>query len=835
MRWLVILTLGGLSVSASPAADPTFTSVQLAFYDKEVLPLLKANCLKCHGDDPKKLKAGLALTSRVAILKGGDTGPAFEAGKVEESLLVKAVRYKNEESGYNMPPAGKLADAQIEVIVKWVTIGLPFPSGDADAGVHVEKPKGADKNYWAFKPVVKPATPAVKDAAWVKTPIDAFVLSKLEARGLTPVAPADARALVRRMTYDMTGLPPTPAEIAEFEVAVGRNRESAVAQLIDRLLASPAYGEKWGRHWLDVVRFAETNGYERDGAKPFAYRYRDYVIRSLNADKPYDRFLKEQLAGDEMPRAGDEADPVIATGFYRLGVWDDEPADKPLAMYDGLDDLVTTVGQGMLGMSLNCARCHDHKGDFFPQEDYYKLVAFFRDIGSFDRDGNPDPNSSPYVTDVSSRERRKVYEVELKARSVKIDALKQEMRPIEDAAIKLLAPKDQLAVQDGHRDEIVRKVPGVLTGDDKADYLKLRGQLEALKKLPEADRVLALSVNHPNANPPETNLLIRGNPGSKGKVVTPGFPEVFGVPDPAVKSGGGKANRRTALAEWVASPSNPMTARVMMNRVWHNHFGKGIVPTPNDFGKFGEKPTNPELLDYLASEFVARGWSLKAMHRLILGSSVYQLSSTASVDNLKLDPANTFRWRFDMRRLSSEEVRDSILTVSGKLDRTMYGPSVFPKIPRDVLAGQSVPGQGWHYDAANPDAANRRSVYVHVKRNLQVPILAIHDQADPDTTCPVRYTTTVPTQALGLLNGEFANEQAATFAKHMASEAPGDLPKQVTAALRLTAGRPPTPAEVARDVDFVRTLQKRHALDDATALTRYGLLLLNTNEFVYVD
>ncbi len=833
MRWFLIALLGALPAARAGAADPAPPPEQLAFYEKEVLPLLAANCLKCHGNDPKKLKAGFALTSRAAILKGGDTGPGVELGKVEESLIVKAVRYKNEESGYNMPPTGKLTDAQIAVLVKWVTLGLPFPSG-GDAGVtHAEKPKGADKNYWAFKAPVKPATPAVKNAAWVKTPIDAFVLSKLEAKGLAPVAPAEPRALVRRMTYDLTGLPPTPAEIDAFEAAAGRNRESAVAELIERLLASPAYGEKWGRHWLDVVRFAETNGYERDGAKPFAYRYRDYVIRSLNADKPYDLFLKEQLAGDEMPRDGDNADPVIATGFYRLGVWDDEPADRPLAMYDGLDDLVTTVGQGMLGMSLNCARCHDHKGDFFPQEDYYKLVAFFRDIGPIDN--NRDPNSSTNVSDVSPRDRRKVYEVELKARSVKTDALRALMRPIEDAAIKTMAPKDQLAVQDGQRDEIVRKVPGVLTGDAKAAYLKLRGDLEALKKMPEADRELALSVNHPNANPPETNLLIRGNPGSKGKVVTAGFPEVFGVPDPAIKSGTGKAGRRTALAEWVASPTNPMTARVMMNRVWHNHFGKGIVPTPNDFGKFGEKPTNPELLDYLATEFVARGWSLKAMHRLILGSSVYQLSAAASPDNLKLDPANTYRWRFDMRRLGSEEMRDTILTVSGKLDRTMYGPSVFPKIPAAVLAGQSVPGQGWHYDGAKPDAANRRSIYVHVKRNLQVPILATHDQADPDTTCPVRYTTTVPTQALGLLNGEFANEQAATFAKHMTSEAPGDLGKQVTAALRLTTGRPPTAAEVARDADFVRTLQTKHALDDATALTRYALLLLNTNEFVYVD
>ena len=414
--------------------------------------------------------------------------------------------------------------------------------------MHAEKPKGADKNYWAFKPVVRPAVPAVKNSGWVKTPLDAFVLAKQEAAGLTPVGPAEPMALIRRMTYDLTGLPPSPAEVEAFAAAAAKDRDSAVNELIERLLASPAYGEKWGRHWLDVVRYAETNGYERDGPKPFAWRYRDYVIKSFNADKPYDRFLKEQLAGDEMPRRDGDTDPIVATGFYRLGLWDDEPADPDLALYDGLDDLVTTVGQGMLGMSLNCARCHDHKGDYFPQEDYYKLVAFFRDIPP--NSDTRSPMSANNTTDISPRAKRAEYEEEFAHRTALINDLLAAMKPAEDAAIKRMPPADQLAVEDGKRAAIVRKVPRYLDGEARAAYLKLRQELQELQQLPLPKRDLALSVNNALPKPPPTHLLVRGNPGSKGKPVTPGFPEVFGLPDPTPKAADGKSGRRTTLADW---------------------------------------------------------------------------------------------------------------------------------------------------------------------------------------------------------------------------------------------------------------------------------------------
>ena len=832
--------------TAAPKADaaPAFTPEQVAFYEKEVKPLLAQHCLKCHGAEAK-VKGGLNLATRAGALAGGDTGPAFDPKDPAASLLLKAVGYKDE--AMRMPPKGKLADHDIAVFEKWAKGGLAYPADKLGAAVAQSAPpkhKGGvvddeARRYWAYVPVKRPAPPAVKDTAWVKNPIDAFILAKIEAKGLKPVKPADRVALARRAYYDLLGLPPTPEQIDEFAADAAPD---AWEKLVDRLLASPHYGEKWGRHWLDVVRFAETNGYERDGPKPFAWKYRDYVIKAFNADKPYDVFVKEQLAGDEMP--GYHPDAVTATGFYRLGVWDDEPADPQQSLYDGYDDLVTVAGQGFLGMTLNCARCHDHKADPFPHADYYRLLSFFRDVRPFNDTHGAKPSAN--TADVTPPDRRKVYEGELSARRAKIDALRKTMVAAEDEAIKKMPAEDQRASEGRDRPLVVAKVPQFLDRQAKADYQKLRREVDDLERKPIPAQDLTIAVNYCDPRPPAVFVLPRGNPHAKGAEVKPGFPEVLGVPDPVLPPPGAKSSgRRTVLADWVASKSNPLTARVMANRVWQGHFGRGIVPTANDFGKLGEPPTHPELLDWLATEFMDGGWTLKRFHKLILLSNTYQLSSAGDDVNLKADPANALLWRFNMRRLTAEEVRDSMLTASGQLDRTPYGPSVFPKISAEVLAGQSVPGQGWlakmrekgtgGYDPARPEAGNRRSAYVYVKRSLQVPILATHDQADTDNSCPVRYTTTVPTQALGLLNGEFAHETAAAFAARLAKESPGDLPAQVARAVRLTTGRTPTPGDVAKDAAFVRAMTAKHALDAPTALARYCLLLLNANEFVYLD
>jgi hypothetical protein len=739
------ILLAGLAIALSPLALSAGTGASgekkaapeqppdpkgAAFFEKEVLPILKANCFKCHGGP--KPRGGLSLASRKGLLVGGDLGPAVVLQMPGDSLLLKAIHY---QGGLEMPPTGKLPAREIDILTRWVNAGAPWPESKE---VVVAEPKGPritdeDRRYWAFQPVKRPAPPPVQAKGWVRNPIDAFILARLEAKGLTPAAPADRRALARRVHYDLTGLPPTPEEIDAF---INDKAADAYEQLVDRLLASPHHGEKWGRHWLDLVRFAETNGFEFDQPKPFAWRYRDYVINAFNADKPYDQFIREQLAGDLLPAVTQES--MVATGYYRLGQWDSGAADRLQQKYDVLDGVLSTTGQVFLGLSVGCARCHDHKKDPILHKDYYRLLAFFHNI-----------------TDMGP-----------KGLTKRVDGI------------------DVLCVSEGY------------------------------------------------ASP--THVLIRGNPRAKGDKVEAGFPEVLSAPPslwrglPTTPRGG-----RLALANWLTDPKNPLTARVLVNRLWQHHFGRGIVPTPNDFGRLGEAPTHPELLDWLAHEFVASGWKMKALHRVILTSSAYRMSSQADPRALAADPANLLFWRFNMRRLGAEEIRDSILAVSGKLNLKRGGPGVYPPLPREVLASQDRPGKGWK--PSPPEEAARRSVYIHVKRSLLVPQLAQFDLADTDQSCPVRFTTTVPTQALMMLNDEFTNEQARLFAQRLLKEAPQGLEAQVTRAVRLTTGRVPAADEVKKDVGFVETLRQEHKLSEQEALRFYCLVLLNANEFVYLD
>jgi len=814
----------------SDAEPPTFSANDVAMFEKDVLPILKNSCFKCHGNEAK-IKGGLRLTDRESVLKGGDTGAAVNLSKPAESLLLKAINYQGE---LQMPPTGKLSVHDIDTLTRWVNSGLPWSPSKTESTetkAHT-KPKSDGKDYWAYQPIKRSEVPSVKNSTWVRTPIDAFILAKLEAKGLTPNPPADPVAFIRRITYDLTGLPPAPEEIDAFVQSTIRNPQSAIENLIDRLLASPHYGEKWGRHWLDLVRFAESNGYERDGPKPFAWRYRDYVIRSFNADKPFDRFIKEQLAGDELPDGGTEG--IIATGYYRLGLWDDEPADPQQSLFDGYDDIVSTTGQVFLGMTVNCCRCHDHKIDPLPQRDYYRMVAFFRDIRPFS--DTRDTKSRFNLTDITPPEQKKLYEAELAKRQARLDELKEQIKPIENQAILKMPPEDQLKVQDGKRDEIIRKVPDFLDPEEKRIYLSAKHELDDIRRKPTPHQEFALSVNNCNPRPPKTHVLVRGNPHSPAAEVTPGFPSVLGFDDPNIPAPSEKAKtsgRRTALAEWIASPKNPMTARVLVNRLWHFHFGRGIVASTNDFGQFGEKPTHPELLDWLADEFMRGGWTIKRMHKMMLMSRAYQMSSMGNEAGLKGDPANHLLWRFPMRRLLAEEVRDSVLAVSGLLNLQMYGPSVFPPLPKEVLQGQSMPGDGWQPSPA--DQSVRRSVYVCVKRSLQVPLLATHDQADTDSSCPVRYTTTVPTQALGMLNGQFMQDQARAMAERLIREFPDEMALRVRKAIRLTTGRQPNETEIVKDIEFINGLMVKHDLSMAEALRQYCLMILNANEFVYLD
>jgi hypothetical protein len=801
---------------------PAVTPAQAQFFESKIRPILAENCWKCHGD--KKQKGSLRLDSRSALVTGGDSGPAIVPRYPEKSLLIKAISHTDDE--LKMPPSGKLAKEQIADLTMWIQSGAPWPGADKESTTPVRKGEfqitDKDRQHWAFQPVKRPPLPAIKNKGWVSNPVDAFVLARLEEKGLEPSPPATKRELARRLWYDLTGLPPTPAEMDRF---LADTSPTAYEDLVDRLLASPHYGERWARHWLDLVRYAETNSYERDNPKPNVWRFRDYVIRSFNRDTPYDRFLKEQLAGDEL--APGDNDALVATGFYRLGIWDDEPSDPLQAVYDGLDDIVTTTSQVFLGLTVDCARCHNHKIDPIAQKDYYRLVAFFKNINHF-RNGGPTDEQPILTPETKKAYDQQVAELEKKRKDVQgeLAAVEKDYRDAWEKSGKAGAPD---------LGQIAKEGPALIGKETVANYQKLKKQLDALNKQ-RVPADMALCVTEKGSTPEPTFVLGRGNPAVKNEAVTPGFPQVFNVPDPVIPApaaGARTTGRRLALANWIASPENPMTARVMVNRIWQHHFGRGIVRSPNDFGFQGSRPTHPELLDWLASEFVAGGWRMKSLHKLILTSSAYKMSSRGNPKGLAADPANDFFWRVDMRRLTAEEIRDSVLAVSGNINPAMFGPSVYPEMPKEILAGQSMPGRGW--GKSTPQEQARRSVYVHVKRSLLYPMLESFDLAEPDRTTPVRFSSTQPTQALLMMNSEFVNKQAAIFAERLKKEAGKETAAQVRLAWLLATQRPPTEAEVRRGVALIEALQREDGLSADAALSGFCLVVLNLNEFVYLD
>lgn len=829
---------GGLPVKAADEAKfvpATATAEDRQFFVQQVQPILKQHCLKCHGAGPK-LRGGLRLTGRVHILKGGDLGPAVDLQQPAESYLVQAINY----DGLEMPPDGKLPAAKIAVLTEWVKRGLPYVDGDEEAAPSETAQReemvvtDSDRAHWSYRPVRRPAVPQPRQQGeWVQTPIDAFVLHRLQQSGLTHSSPADRAQLIRRATYSVTGLPPSLDEVQDF---TSDSSPDAWEKVVDRLLESPHYGEHWGRHWLDLVRYAETNSFERDGAKPHVWRYRDYVIRAFNNDKPYDQFLREQLAGDELDQVTPET--IIATGYYRLGTWDDEPADPKLAEYDDLDDILMTTSQVMLGMTINCARCHDHKLDPIPQRDYYRFLSFFRNIRRYGvRSG--DSVEAASVRSIATGEDKRRYAEQLKQHEQRIADAEAEMRDLEQLVVGdfIDVEKQEFQRPNARVDLLRKRVGKLLTKEQFKRYQELTKLVRDLKRNRPKSGALALAVTEHGREARPTHLLIRGNPQAESYEVQPGFPEVLGFSAPEIQpapDGVPSSGRRRALADWMTNPLNPLTARVMVNRVWQFHFGQGFVRSANDFGFQGDEPTHPELLDWLAAEFMEGGWKLKRLHKLILMSSVFQQSSQGRADALAQDPENRLLWRFNMRRLTAEELRDSILAANGRLNREkMYGPSIYTIIPEAVLQGQSRPGAGWGQSSA--EDRRRRSIYIHVKRSLIDPLLASFDFADVDSTCPVRFSTTQPTQALGLLNSDFAQRESRYLAEFIQREAGDDLTAQIKLALTRVMQREPEPAEIERGVKLVRELQQQDQLKREQALQYFCLVALNLNEFVYLD
>ncbi|MCX6378879.1 MAG: PSD1 and planctomycete cytochrome C domain-containing protein [Armatimonadetes bacterium] len=789
---------------------------------QEAIAILKQSCLSCHSGD--KPMGNLKLLTRADLIKGGLSGSAINLAKPNESLLLKAVRFQ----GRQMPPSGKLSIKQIEVLAKWIEQGALWVADKA--GKSIPAPNTPPKvtpetmKFWSFQPVKRPTPPTVKGKSWVKSPIDAFVLQGLESANLTPNPSASKVALLRRATYDLTGLPPTPEETRAF---LTDTSTTAYQKVLDRLLASPQYGVKWGRHWLDLVRYAETNSYERDGHKPNAWRYRDYVIRSFNADKPYDEFVREQLAGDEMPQRTPEK--IIATGFYRLGLWDDEPADPKQALFDDLDDIVSTTGQVFLGLTVNCARCHDHKIDPIPQKDYYRMLSFLAGVR---RHSYGEGSMRPIAPEAEV----KLAHDAIKAHEARMRENMEAIQSITKPAYADLSPveKEEWRNEDTRTQIVQKRVGKILTQESFDRYKTLR---EARKKMeqfqpPALDTALCVSEE---GRPRTIHILMRGNPHAEGDEVQPGFPSVLNFPEPTLPSAPypDTSGRRTVLANWIASPKNPMTARVVVNRVWQYHFGRGIVRTPSNFGFQGNRPTHPALLDWLADEFVQDGWKFKTLHRKIMLSATYQMSVRNSAKAYAKDPENDLFWRFDMRRLEAEEVRDSILAANGSLNLQLEGPSIYVKIPDVVLAGQSVPGAGWG-NSPN-DQQRRRSTYIYQKRSLATPIIASFDGPETDLSCPLRFSTTQPTQALGMLNSDFINEEAQVFASFVSKSVGSNPTKQVRLALARVMQREPNSKEVERGLRLLQTLQTKHHRTPEESLKYFCVVALNLNEFLYLE
>jgi hypothetical protein len=676
-----------------------------------------------------------------------------------------------------------------------------------------------DRSHWAFQPVHRPPLPEVANRWWCRNPIDRFVLGRLEANGVTPAPPAGTRALMRRLFLDVTGLPPTPEEQEAFLHADGTTPD-AVERLVDDLLNRPAYGERWGRRWLDLVRYAETNGYERDATKPFAWRYRDYVIRNLNADKPFDRFVVEQLAGDELPAGEITAETLVATGFFRLGPWDDEPADPRQDRSDQLDDLVATTSQVFLGLTLACARCHNHKFEPLTMHDYYRMVAVFDPLQ------RPRKGRTERALPIGNAESLTAQS----RRDAQIAPLEEELASARKA-IASVRDRDQ------QQPENLRRIR------------ELEQSIERLRR-ESPELPLGYFLHEPSPVPPETHLLLRGQAINPGPVVGPGVPAVLVAAQPAfpaeAASGVSTSRRRLALAHWLTTPGNPLTARVIVNRVWQGHFGVGLVRTPSDFGVMGEPPTHPELLDWLASWFVAEGWSLKKLHRLILTSATYRMSTRNSPGSAANDPENPLLARRPYRRLEVEVICDAMLAASGELNREMYGPSMYPFIPPEALLGHSDPDKVWK--PSNEVAASRRSIYAFLKRSLVVPLFELLDLCDTARSAATRSVTSVPTQALTQLNGDFVNRQARHLAERLRREA-GPAPEdQLERAFLLTMARPPTDVERTAMLGYLESEATERLAEarmedriEDTARARHEALveccraILNANEFVYPD
>ncbi|MBY0522193.1 MAG: PSD1 and planctomycete cytochrome C domain-containing protein [Gemmataceae bacterium] len=823
-----------LGQSKDPPLDPDHAAKMtrgLDLFKKHVRPVLEKSCLRCHGG--KDVESGFDLSDREGLLKGGDAGPSVILGKGKDSYLTKLITHAREP---HMPhKARKLSDETIGHISAWIDNGAPYdePLVVRKKGPSWTETKVAEdaRQFWSFQPLARVEPPAVKNMAACKTPIDRFLRAKLEAAGVEPNPPVGKGQLIRRVYFDVTGLPPT---VEELESALADKSEQWFEKLVDKLLASPAYGERWGRHWLDLARWAESHGFEHDTDRLSAYHYRDFVIQALNDDLPYDKFVKWQVAGDEYEPNNNLA--LTATGFLAAGVHSTQITKKEVEKhrYDELDDMTQTVGTAMLGLTLGCARCHDHKFDPIPQRDYYRLISTFTTTVRSEIDLNTDPVGYARAKSAFDKEHEplvtalKKFETEqLPSRRAALEkAWQANPDRLRWAAIDAYQPRalplfpliERLSTADP---EWIKLVSAVQQHEKKAPKPTLVKALISTEGLP-AVRLHTQGGDFLN----ETHFLKRGDPDNKEGVATASFLQVL-MPgtdqekrwQSAPPQGWRTSYRRRAMAEWLTDVDNGagrLLARVIVNRLWQHHMGKGIVATPSDFGVRGERPTHPELLDWLATELIKSGWRLKTMHKLILTSASYQQGSQRDEAKLKADSENRLFWRRQPKRLEAEAIRDALLTVSGELDAKMFGPGTL-----------------------KPES-QRRSIYFTVKRSKMIPMMTVFDGPDALGGLGERPTTTIAPQALLLMNNPQVRACARSMARRIAPDAKVPLEDAIKSGYLRALSRPPSDAELKDSLSFVKEQQDAYKATGKgdgreAALTAFCQVLMCLNEFVYVD
>ncbi len=920
---------------ANPLNAEELDASSLEFFEAKVRPLLVVHCYECHSEDAAKaenLQGGLRLDNRAGVLQGGESGPVIVPGKPDESVLIKSVRYS--DKALQMPPKERLAAEQVAILEKWVSMGAPDPREGSAAlasvkhGIDFE----AGRQLWAFQPPVKHAAQNVTDSNWPKQPLDHFVLSALEQRSLQPVRMATRQELIRRATFDVIGLPPTPEEVTAFE---NDSEPGAWERVIDRLLASPHYGERWGRYWLDVARYADDQGNSFLTPTPAAYLYRDWVVRALNDDMPYDEFVRLQIAGDEVPGpAADYVTRLAGLGFQSLGPqFRKGAAGEAKAKADELEDRVDTLSRGILGLTVSCARCHDHKFDPIPTRDYYSLAAAYNGADWPTRMlASPETIEAhkQWTAQVEQQTTRLKKWKEDQSRHIgrlalaKADAyviaackmlvLRNHQLPLDDNAfakqeslelyflnrwVKILGESSDEPIFKGLRDaaklahdsatvestdsmrqhaealktavlaaldalkaseqpatDPARQPPsvppehermltvlwkdanapffvaendlaGLMAEPEKQQLADLQAQLDSLTKNPAPSGPMMPSIH---GGGQAMQVFVRGNPENLGEPAPPGFPRILSSPD---NQSEGKPFSRLDLANAIVSPQNPLTARVFVNRVWHYHFGRGIVPTLSNFGKLGSPPTHPELLDTLAVQFMESGWSIKWLHREIMRSATYQLSSAQHEGNMAIDPGNEYLWRMTPRRLDIEAWRDALLSVSGKLDPQVGGPSIDQTTPGvKEVEGFNFFSRLNGFEADNP-AGRRRTLYTVVSRYAPNATLTLFDFPEPNLTSDQRNVTTVPQQQLFVLNSPFMFEMSREFAKRLENAASGDEDR-LRLGWQLAYARQPTDEEIAVAMEFLQTPADSTVVDQLNRWEQLSHSLLASNEFMFL-